>query len=218
MKLIDIHTHTNKRQADIEVINLFAHEVDKIDSTEHCSLGFHPWHIPDYDERTMINQVHEHASRKQVLAIGECGLDRTIHTGLETQKHIFIKQTGIGEVKNKPLIIHGVKAYSDLAELRKVVQPGVPWILHGYMGKPETTPQLIKAGFCFSFGAALLHDNSRLHASLKEIPTELLFFETDEDTINIRDLYTFAARIKKHPEDKLIEQVYINFKKIFRYE
>lgn len=215
MNLIDIHTHTVKGSADLEIISLFAQELATNSLLQPCTAGFHPWHLDEYDERAMINLLHDLSDRPQIIGIGECGIDLTIGIDREKQERVFLKQAGIAEIVKKPMIIHCVKAFNEIIRLRKEMNPKVPWILHGYSAKPQITKQLIKHDFYFSFGAALFDNKQKASDSLKIIPTSKLFFETDESDVSISDIYSFAAKIKKTDVEKLKEQVSENYRKVF---
>lgn len=215
MNLIDIHTHTAKGLADLEIINLFAHELAVNSILQPCTAGFHPWHLDNYDERAMINLLHDLSDRPQIIGIGECGIDLTIGIDREKQERVFLKQAGIAEIVKKPLIIHCVKAFNEIIRLRKEMNPKVPWILHGYTAKPQITKQLIKHDFYFSFGAALLNDKQKASNSLKVVPATKLFFETDESEVSIAEIYSFAAKILKTDVEILKEQVSDNYRKVF---
>lgn len=215
MNLIDIHTHTAKGSADLEIINLFAHELAVNSLLQPCTAGFHPWHLDNYDERAMINLLHDLSDRPQIIGIGECGIDLTIGIDQEKQERIFLKQAGIAEIVKKPLIIHCVKAYNEMIRLRKQMNALVPWILHGYAAKPQITKQLIKHDFYFSFGTALLNDKQKASNSLKIISPAKLFFETDESEVSVSEIYFFAAKILKMDVEILKEQVSENYRKVF---
>lgn len=214
MSLIDIHTHKKKGEADLEIINLFAHELATNSLLQPCTAGFHPWHLNDYDERAMINLLHDLAERPQILGIGECGLDLSIDIPLEKQIFAFMKQAGIADIVHKPLIIHCVRAYNELVRLYKEMQPLMVWIFHAYNGNIQTTQQLLKHGFYFSFGETLLKTQN-VADSLKIIPAEKLFFETDESACSISEIYSIAAEIKKMNIEDLKSQVSANYRKVF---
>ena len=88
------------------------------------------------------------------------------------------------------LVIHAVKAYDDIIRIHKAERPKQPWIIHGFRGKPETAGQLIREGLYLSFGEYYNHE------SLKFVPLDRLFLETDEGNMPIDKLYRKAARIR----------------------
>jgi len=215
MNLIDIHTHAIKGSANLEIINLYAQELATNSLLQPCTAGFHPWHLNDYDERAMMNLLHDLSSRPQIVGIGECGIDLSIGIGIEKQERIFLKQAGIAEIAGKPLIIHCVKAYNEITSLHKQMKARVPWIFHGYAAKPQITKLLLKHNFYFSFGEALLNEKQKAADSLKIIPAERIFFETDESNLPVSEIYSVAAKILKMDIEKLEEQVSENYRKVF---
>jgi Tat protein secretion system quality control protein TatD with DNase activity len=90
-----------------------------------------------------------------VVAIGECGLDRNIDLPLDIQTSIFKRHIELAETLQKPLVIHCVRAFSELIALKKNTKSTVPWIIHGFHKKEEVFQQLLKHDFYFSFGAAM---------------------------------------------------------------
>ena len=215
MKFIDIHTHEKKGTADVEILNVFAQNLQAEVELPPCTAGFHPWHLDDYDEKTMINLLHDLSDRHEILGIGECGIDLAIAIDREKQERVFLKQAGIAENKKKPLIIHCVKAHNEMIRLRKLIDADMPWIFHGYSAKPQITRSLLNHNFYFSFGEDLLKRKKKAIDSLKIIPPYKLFFETDESDVSIEEIYSFAAKIMKMDVDVLRKQVYKNYRLVF---
>jgi TatD DNase family protein len=63
----------------------------------------------------------------------------------------------------------------------------MPWIIHGFRGKPQLARQLINQGFYISLGELFNPQTATI------IPTNRLLFETDESTL---DIDTIIERIK----------------------
>ncbi len=215
MKTVNLHTHFSLSEKYIGLVN---HQV-QLDfipkENQKYSVGFHPWDIAIEPNEQMLAQVKNLAGLDQFFAIGECGIDRSIETEIELQKQIFLTQVEIAEELGKPIIIHAVRSYSDLLQLKKTKKDSVPWILHGYKGNPEMTEQLVKTGFFFSIGASILKDEEKQNQSLKIIPISHLFFETDESTINIESIYIFAASVLEISVTDLKKQIFKNFQDLF---
>ena len=218
MKFINIHTHSHLSSDAIELINHQVQDEWNPQIGRLYSVGFHPWYVHQYEHDEMISLVDNLSKYEDVLAIGECGLDRHIENLIEIQENVFIKQVEIAERVQKPLIIHSVKTYPDLIRIKKARKVEIPWILHGYNGNTETTMQLLKHDFYFSFGAAILNDLPKLNESLKLIPLNRLFFETDIQSEKIKTIYTFAATVLKCSVEELKTLIFNNFKQVFKYE
>ncbi len=216
MTIINLHTHfklsgEQTGLVDHSVLAEFRPEPDQI-----YSVGLHPWFLQEEQNGSWLSQVEKLATHPQVLAIGECGLDRSIEIPVEKQLPVFCRQIEIAEKMQKPLILHAVRSYSDLLQIKKSRIVSVPWILHGYHGNADTTRQLIGQGYFFSFGAALLKDQEKLNQSLRLVPADHLFFETDEMLVPVESIYNFASSVLGMHPTKLKETVYQNFQRIFK--
>jgi len=166
-----------------------------------CSIGIHPWHIKTENIQKNLDLIEKYATFHNVKAIGECGLDKLCRTDFNLQKEVFLSQIAISEKAGKPLIIHCVKSFDEMVDFKKKTQPRQAWIIHGFRGKPEQAIQLTNLGFYLSFG---LNYNEE---SLKKIPMERLFLETDDSDCDIQTLYQKAAKILRIPEQKLVQQI-----------
>jgi Mg-dependent DNase len=213
MNYIDLHTHSLKHSGATEVLNIFAQDFDAQNRDYVYSVGFHPWHINNFNWEECFRLIGESASEKNMLFVGECGLDRHIDTAFALQEDCFMRQVQIADYCRKPLIIHNVRTHNDLIRIKKQMKSSVPWILHGYYGNLESTLSLVRNGFYFSVGEKLIHDKRKAEV-LKRIPMNSLFFETDESSITIEQLYKDAAVALKKSEDELISLVWGNFENV----
>jgi len=214
MTYIDLHTHKSEEPEIIWVQNIFAQNLnDKIPDL-FFSAGLHPWHLDQVDTEACFRKIEQFIINKNMLAIGECGLDRAIQTDFSLQEECFLRQVEIAEEAGKPLIIHCVRAYSDLIRLKKELKSNIPWIIHGFNANKETTQNLIKLGFYFSVGERLSKNNSA-KAILEMIPIDQLFFETDNQDISIQKIYFFAAQLLRMTVEELSVVILNNFKKLF---
>jgi TatD DNase family protein len=214
MPYIDIHTHQLLKEEVIQVRNIFAQDLPVQDPESIYSAGLHPWHIGQVDAQECFQKLEHEILRKNMIAIGECGLDRSIATDFAIQEKYFIQQAILAETHRKPLIIHSVRAYSDLLKIRKELKSDIPWILHGYQANLETTLNLINHGFYFSIGSKLL-DNPAKAEILRMIPEERLFLETDDSDIPIQKIYFLASQLLKMEEEVLANTIFNNFKRLF---
>jgi TatD DNase family protein len=214
MKQIDLHTHQVKPTESIQVLNVFAQDLPFIVPGCLFSSGLHPWHIGNVNPEECFQAIDRAATQKNMLAIGECGLDRSVGVDFALQKLYFEQQIVIAEKHDNPLIIHCVRAYSDLLKLKKEDKSGVPWIIHGYHGNLETTLSLIRHGFYFSVGERLLKDEPK-QGIFRTIPIERLFLETDESKRPITEIYSMAAQSLRLDENELAQIIARNFTSVF---
>jgi len=214
MQIIDLHTHRIKEADNIQILNVFAQNLPLVEPDYLFSAGLHPWHIESVNPEECFQAIDRAAAQKNMLAVGECGLDRSIAVGFAFQERCFKQQIKIAEKHGKPLIIHCVRAYSDLLKFKKESKTGLPWILHGYRGNLETTLSLIKHEFYFSVGEQLLRDESKSPV-FRSIPIERLFLETDESELSIAKTYTMAAQVLRLDEKELTQIIANNFTSVF---
>ncbi len=183
------------------------------------SLGLHPWVIERQDGRQAIDKIAKAMADPHLLAIGECGLDKTITTPLDVQMGLFQQQIQLAEQANKPLIIHCVRAFNELMALKKSGSAGIPWLIHGFNSKPAIAGPLLKQGFYLSMGKALLNPQSNAAQTLGKMPLRQLFLETDAaEDVSISAIYAAAAKIARIHLDDLQQQLMQNFKRVFPHD
>lgn len=211
-RYINIHGH---RQSDtieeLVIQNLMAKDFPPEDiENGYYSVGFHPYNVGRVDEKETLDKVRQALENQRVLAVGEIGLDKSIEAPMEDQLRIFEKQVELAESANLPVVLHVVRSFNEMLEFEKAQQPVVPMIIHGYNGSPEMAETLVKAGFLISFGQAITGEHSKIVESLQKVPVEMMFLETDEGDMDIRELYKFAAEVKGISEDHLRVQIFEN--------
>jgi len=211
-RYINIHGHRRSNTIEEWVMqNLMARDFPPEDiENGYYSVGFHPYNVGKVDKEVTLKRVKKATEHPRVLAIGEIGLDKSIESPLEDQLGIFEKQVEIAESANLPVILHVVRAFNEILGFMKAKQPVVPMIIHGYNGSPEMVEELVKAGFLISFGQAISGEHSKIVESLQKVPIEMMFLETDEGDMDIRELYQFAAELKGISEDHLRVQIFEN--------
>lgn len=214
---IDIHTHNpGVPNTAVVVKNLSPGEaIPAFTGKNFYSVGLHPWEIGSEQEDNNRMQMMEDAlDFDHVIFVGECGLDRLAETVFGEQVRAFKAQAFMAEEYQKPLIIHCVKAWNEVAELHRQIRPAMPWIFHGYNGSVEFTRQLFDKSFMFSFGANLFRENAKAIDAFKILPLEKIFFETDEYEGPVETIYNRGAELKNIPVEALKEAVWENFNRI----
>lgn len=210
--IIDIHSHNTSAAYESTIKSFCMKDCDteSFRSAQYMSIGIHPWYINGNDLEKQMEWVEKNVlNDKRVIAIGECGTDKLCATSMDVQMKSFTYCIHISETYNLPLIIHSVKTSNEIINLKKSLKPKQPWIIHGFRGKPEQAIQYTNNGFFLSFG------KNYNEKSLKSIPHDKLFFETDEYTGNINDIIKKASEILDTTTDKLIDIVSENAKCLF---
>lgn len=211
MPLHNVHTHTSHEPSAGEIVSRYSH-FEQSALLSQCSLGLHPWYLEQAEKDWTLLQ--EWAGKSNVLAIGECGLDKVCSTPWPLQTEYFALQIELANKLQKPLIIHCVRAYGEcIALLQKAT---VPVIFHGFNKNIETAKMLLSKGYYLSFGHQLFKDSYT--DTFRQIPTDQMFFETDDrPELLIEDVYKRGAEMLNIPLDALILHLEKNYQNIFRY-
>jgi TatD DNase family protein len=218
---INIHKHGPSLSKDeLAIRSIFARDIPEIVGKWKgpLSVGLHPWHVDEENIDKQLTLVEKASSHESIIAIGEIGLDRFASASMELQKRAFVKQLQIAESVNKPVIVHCVKAHSDIISIVKSEQFNGKVIFHGFNQNKQITEQLLKNGFYLSFGNALVNENSNASKILCDIPENRFFLETDEADINIIKIYKRAAALRNTEVNKIKKSVFDNFADCFNYK
>lgn len=210
---IDLHTHNLRPDDDvISVYNLLLNQTSDIPAGPF-SAGLHPWHADLLTSELLSNKLDQLVKYNQMLAFGETGLDTLCGVPLPLQQEMFELHLQKAIAYKKPLIIHCVKAWEEVIDMTSNYQ--VIKILHGYNGSPELTGRLVKAGFCFSVGKAIMNPASKIHSSISLIPTDSLFCETDTSDISIQMIYRIISEGLHLKEEQLKKIIFGNYSQLW---
>ena len=213
MQFIDIHTHTSSIQKDVfSIENKYPNSTD---FSTPFSIGIHPWYISENTLQNDIKIIEEQLSSENCYALGECGLDRITDVDFSLQIKVFKQQIRLSEKYNKPLIIHCVRAFQEIIQLKKEMNPKQPWIVHGFNKNHQIALDLIRHQICMSFGKSLLK-NEKLQETFSKLPLDFLFLETDTSEEHIENIYNIASELRKTEKQIIINTVKQNFSRIFK--
>jgi TatD DNase family protein len=211
---INVHCHSRQSTLNKGVLELVNYTVNQITEREvdnYSSVGIHPWFIQN-DWRSDLTKICE---KGEVLAIGECGLDRICHTPFDLQIKVFEEQIQLAERLEKPLIVHCVRAVDEIIRLKQRSLVTQPWIFHGFRGRAVTARKLLESGCYISLGKLIMIPSEQRHSCLEAIPLTRLFLETDADSYSIESVYKNYAELMGLNEISLKEQIVSNFKQVF---
>ncbi|ARV15338.1 TatD family hydrolase [Polaribacter sp. SA4-12] len=214
MFFFDVHTH--KRSSSKNIFSIENKYPNATDFTKPFSIGIHPWFIKPENVEKELLIIEKKLKEDNCFAIGECGLDKITETDFELQKEVFKKQVELSEKYQKPLIIHCVKAYQELIEIKKELKPKQVWILHGFNKNYQVAESLLKNGIILSFGTAIIK-NKKLQEVVSKVAISSILLETDNDlNIDVKEVYQKISEIKKITVEELQQKIKQNFKSIFK--
>lgn len=196
--MFDFHTHTIMDGNTPCLLNIpfpyknYSTEAYSQNPNIAFSVGLHPWDVSEKWEEN-VEAVRNEATQSRVWAIGECGLDKILGASFDLQLKAFRAQIAVSEDVRKPMVIHCVKAFNELLAVRKELytenqrlgRQTMPWVIHGFRGKPDLAKQLMTKGLFLSFG------NSYNIETLRQVfvSNHFFFLETDDNHLPISHIY-----------------------------
>jgi len=204
--LINIHTHHPSINPN-EIVNS-----EQILTDKYFSVGVLPIEAMSPYDFESIEHISTH---KNCIALGEIGLDKTYTMTLSQQIELFIKQVFISEKNKLPVILHCVKSWNEILQIKKEIKPNQPWIMHGFR-KVNLLASILESETYISIGTAIIWDK-KLQETIKKIPIDRLFLETDNDKqYTIHDVYEKVATLKNISLQTLKDQLYLNTVNTFK--
>jgi TatD DNase family protein len=217
---VNIHTHSFNSNNLIEVLSVDYQNFDSFSPSslakhQFYSLAFHPLEWSQNDSVDLL-KTRELLSHKKCVAIGEAGLDKAAVLSTENQLHLFRLLMSVSEETQLPIVIHCVGRWNELELLFKERDIHAPeWIIHGFR-KTKLADKFIDLGANLSFGKALLVDK-QLQQCVAQLPVHRIFVETDDAGVDLMALCEKLAELKSLPLPAIIEQLFQNYKRVFRY-
>ena len=133
------------------------------------------------DDGEWIKILEETASSKNVVAIGETGIDgaeKSAYPPIEKQMVVFEKQIDLAKKLNKPIVIHSRMLEEKAFEI--CVSAGMEKVLfHCFTGNKEIVKKICDRGYFVSFSGIATFKNSGLDDAIKAANIEQMLIETD---------------------------------------
>lgn len=214
LQYLNLHTHHPTGAPSVFEIGNVSWGQNPEGITRFRSAGLHPWQLDNPDLEAAAIWLQGQAADPNTLLIGEAGLDKVTNTPWDIQLKAFNFCIAVAKEYQKPLILHCVKAYSEVLDCLKQVGGALPAVFHGIDKHPQTAQMLWQAGYYLSFGAALFRPNSYAAEALRQTPADRFFLETDDQEIDIKTVYTRAAEIRNLSVQDLKAQIWKNFEQI----
>ena len=152
------------------------------------ALGIHPLYIAraqDEDLDALDLLLSQYATSRQVVAVGEIGLDFFVQgQDIARQELFFCAQLRLAREYDLPVILHVRRAVDAvLRHLRRFNVRG--GIAHAFNGSHQQADEFIKLGFKLGFGGAMTFDRAlKIRRLATEMPMESIVLETDAPDIS----------------------------------
>ena len=144
------------------------------------AAGLHPWWADGFDDASLAQLERLLNGHCELVAVGECGLDRKRGPPLAQQQAVFEGQIRLAEAHARPLLIHSVAAHDEVISLLRRGAFSHPFLMHGFSGSMEQAEALVKRGAFIGVSGIITHARSRkTRAVIAQLPLEALVLETD---------------------------------------
>ncbi|GAB4161877.1 MAG: YchF/TatD family DNA exonuclease [Planctomycetota bacterium] len=258
LRLYDSHCHIDMEQFDddreevisraravgVERLNLIASSSSTFEKTSlivtttpgaSLAVGVSPFESDAWDE--LAPRLAEYATRPEVVAIGECGLDYYWDIASPAvQGECFASQLRLAAELSKPVIVHCRDAWDDVRftidAAKRSFGDRLRGVIHCFTGLPDDAKFFIKRGFYISFAGNLTYKKAEnLRETLRSIPIERVLFETDSPYLApqsnrgkrcepafVAETVEFAAKELGVSAAMLAHQAFTNALKLFHGE
>jgi len=162
-----------------------------------------------------FRSIRELVDKNRLAAVGETGLDRIRHdSSMDSQIAMFRLHADLAEKAGLPLVLHSVRANSDILSEHSRRRPRSTWIIHGCSAGNQELEKIVSRGIAISMGP---REFSRPGAreNLHRTPSELLFLETDDSGVDIGEVYRIAAEKLDCPVEILARRIHENWRRLF---
>lgn len=207
MAFIDSHCHLDFTEFDADRAQLISlcqqHNIEKLIvpgvtlaqshaliafAAQHANVriaaGLHPYFLAEY-QPSHLAAITEFAEqhRSQLIAIGECGIDRSIDD-LALQTQIFEHHITLANQLELPLIVHHRQSHDLIAQAFKRCQPKFGGVIHAFSGSMQQAQYYIKHGFKLGVGGVITYPRAQKTRSVvAALAAEHLVLETDSPSM-----------------------------------
>lgn len=154
---------------------------EKSPATMAAAVGIHPHDATSLDDATFA-ELRELGARKDVVAIGEIGLDYHYdHSPRDVQRETFRRLVGLAGELKKPIVIHTREAADDTIDiLRNENARDVGGVIHCFSEDRAFAEKALDLGFYVSFsGIVTFKKTTAIQDVAQWAPADRILVETD---------------------------------------
>lgn len=154
-------------------------------------LGIHPWFCEDDPQQALeqlTDKLNSYQQDPYLVAIGECGLDKLRKDNWDGQIIALEAQLSMARQLNLPVILHVVKAHSEMLAILKRYSLPRGGVVHGFYGSLDIASEYIKLGFKLGIGGLILNPSAKkLQTCVAQLPLGSVLIETDSPAMAPRN-------------------------------
>jgi len=230
-KIICVSSNVADSQKAIEIAR-------KYPGVVYTAVGIHPQKTDPKNHDSpeeQIKKLTELTKEKEVVAIGECGLDYSsippgeAERSKEEQFSLFKSQLELAQKLKLPVIIHSRKALNDVFSIinQQLAISNLSGVFHCYSGGKSDIKKAEELGFYFGVDGNITYDVG-LQNVVREIPLTEILLETDSPFLspepfrglrnapeNVKIIAEFLAKLKGENFKKVAGVTTQNTKRLF---
>ena len=145
------------------------------------AFGVHPWYagtLPADWQATLERYLAQHPESP----VGEIGFDGLrMDPPRARQRQILCAQLEVAARLNRPVVLHGARAWGELLTALQPAAPRLPgFVLHAFSGSADSLQQGLRLGAYVSFSGSVGNPAAkRIRAAAAAVPANRLLIETD---------------------------------------
>lgn len=203
MKLVDTHCHLYLEQfrEDLDEVleraavsgveriflpGIDPGSLDQMEQLNHPEITFHPMvgiHPSSIREGFRLDEdwLYETASRQEIVALGETGLDYYwSRDWIGEQKKSLRVHCQIARDLGKPVVLHSRESNRDLLDLIESEQDGtLSGVWHCFTGSLEEGERALDLGLLLGIGGVITFRNAGVDRVVARLPLSKMVLETD---------------------------------------
>ena len=187
-----------------------------------------------YEALAQLEAHLDAAPQGRVIAVGECGLDRSHNTpengaDLQAEGELLELQLDLARRKGLPVIIHSREAARETAAILALRAAGLGVLIHCFSYGAEEARIFLDMGCFLSFAGNATYKNAHaIREALRFAPIDRLLLETDAPYLApmphrgkpaepgmVEHTYGLAAELRGIPIEELAAQVVQNVSAFF---
>ncbi|WP_105253515.1 TatD family hydrolase [Pseudoalteromonas sp. T1lg75] len=203
---------TRAREAGVQSMMVIG--CDEADSQQALELaqqfdlyscaGIHPHNAKDATDDFAAN-LTAMAQAKEVIAIGECGLDyNRDFSPRPQQRDVFARQLALANELDMPVYLHERDAHDDMLAMLREYQPR--GVLHCFTGNRQQAQNYLDQGLYLGITGWVCDERrgSDLNDALNVLPMNRLLIETDAP-------YLLPRTIRPKPKSRRCEPAHLSY-------
>lgn len=167
-----------------------------------ATAGFHPHHASDASREALV-EIADLARRKEVVAVGECGLDYNRNfSPPEAQRRAFEAQLELAVELKKPVYLHERDAHEDFFRILSHWRPRLTaGVVHCFTGTGAVLEKYLELDLHIGITGWICDERRGRHLEplVKRVPRGRLMIETDCPYILPRDMPSRPSSGRNEP-------------------